>query len=602
MKHRLLGKFTATALLAGIPVVFSTDSASACGGFFCSQQQPVNQAAERIIFADNGDGTITAVIQILYEGPSENFSWLLPISTVPEGDQLGVASDVAFTRLQFATNPQFNLTTRFEGSCREENPLLAGGATPDREDCEDNVFLAGCALPDEDLNSNPISVEASGLVGAFEYSVISVNPAIADPLAPALTWLGDNGYDVTPEGAALIGPYLADGMYLLALRLTKGSDTGSIRPIKLTYAGEAPMIPIKLTAVAANQDMGVMTWVLSSARAVPFNYNALELNDARINWFNAASNYDQVVTQAADEAGGQGFVTEFAGPSSQLAGVVWRTDEEQDWQSVRAATYFSFGDIFDAVFQRYQSYSGFWDAIRRTVTLDDGLSFDDFRACPSCYSDRAAFAPTALFTAIEADVIEPLRGVQTLIDQAPYATRLYSTLSAAEMLVDPVFRFNPDLPDLDNVHQAERVIECDASVFPFQAPWRIDFPQGTTIRGTPDSVGAWPDAVSGQPANFRVLSLSTTGEGAVLADNAEVITADLAAYNAGVPGSSGSVMGGAANPGTGMTGNDGVVTRHSSGACSVVAGRARAAAPLPFAASLALLVGAGWLRRRPRRV
>jgi hypothetical protein len=603
MKHRLLSKFIATALLAGLPVALTTEPASACGGFFCSQQQPVNQAAERIIFADNGDGTITAVIQIMYEGPSENFSWLLPISTVPEDDQLGVASDVAFTRLQFATNPQFNLTTRIEGTCAEENPLLAGGVSrPSSESCSDNPLLAGCALPDQDINGNPISVEASGVVGAFEYSVISVDPAIADPVAPALEWLGANGYDVTPEGAGLIGPYLADGMYLLALRLTKGSDTGSIRPIKLTYAAEAPMIPIKLTAVAANRDMGVMTWVLSSARAVPFNYNALELNEARINWFNAASNYDQVVTEAADEAGGQGFVTEFAGPSSQLAEVVWRSDEEQDWQSVRSGTYFSFDDIFSAVFQRYQSYSGFWDAIRRSVTLEEGVSYDDFRTCPSCYSDRATFAPTALFAAIEADVIEPLRGVQTLIDRAPYATRLYSTLSAAEMVVDPVFRFNPDLPELSNVHQAERVIECDRSVYEFEAPWRIDFPQGTTIRGTADSVGIWPDAVSEQPANFRVLTLSTTGEGAVIADNAEVITADLSAYNAGVPGIDRPVpRGGVDTPSTGSMLEDDRVASHSSGACSLGAGRARGIGPVPFAASLAILAGAGWLRRRPRR-
>ena len=44
-------------------------SALACGGFFCNQSQPVNQAAESIIFADNGDGTTTAVIQIKYQGP-----------------------------------------------------------------------------------------------------------------------------------------------------------------------------------------------------------------------------------------------------------------------------------------------------------------------------------------------------------------------------------------------------------------------------------------------------------------------------------------------------------------------------------------------------
>ena len=82
-----------------------------------------------------------------------------------------------------------------------------------------------------------------------------------------------------------------------------------------------------------------------------------------------------------------------------------------------------------------------------------------------------------------------------MIDRAPYTTRLYSTLSAAEMTVDPVFVFNPELPDVDNVHRAERIIECDRDVYQFEAPWRIEFPQGTTIRGTADDVGNWPGAV-----------------------------------------------------------------------------------------------------------
>src|SRR5688500_10330955 len=63
----------------------------------------------------------------------------------------------------------------------------------------------------------------------------------------------------------------------------RGATAGSIRPIVLTYAATKPMIPIKLTAVAANDDMGVLTWVLGDHQAVPQNYYALELNEARIN-------------------------------------------------------------------------------------------------------------------------------------------------------------------------------------------------------------------------------------------------------------------------------------------------------------------------------
>jgi hypothetical protein len=569
MKHRLITHLAAPGLLT-LATVFSSRPATACGGFFCSQQQPVNQAAERIIFADNGDGTITAIIQILYEGPSESFSWLLPISTVPEGDQLGVSSDAAFTRLQLATNPQFNLTTVVEGRCRSEGER---GVTVGASDSNDS------APNDPSFNDDEsgVNVEASGAIGAFEWTVISVDAGVADPATPATEWLTENGYDIPSGSAGLIGPYLAEGMYLLALRLTKGADVGSIRPIELTYTADAPMIPIKLTAVAANQDMGVMTWTLGNARAVPFNYNALELNEARINWFNASSNYGDVVTEAANDAGGQGFVTEFAGASSGLADVVWRPDEESDWQSIKGASYEGFDDILGALYDRYQGMSGFWDAVRRSVTLPEQVAFEDLRSCPSCYSSDVTFSPSGLFAAIEADVIEPLRRVQNRIDQAPYVTRLYSTLSASEMTVDPVFVFNPELPDVDNVHRADRIIECDSGMYAFEAPWRIEFPQGTTIRGTANDAGSWPGAVARQPPNFRVLTLAAAGDGAVVADNSEVIGDMLATYNAGIPGPSSADRG---------------------GFCSLRLGAPRSSAPFPIALAWAGLLGAAWLRRK----
>ena len=92
---------------------------------------------------------------------------------------------------------------------------------------------------------------------------------------------------------------------------------------------------MKLTAVAANDDMGVLTWVLGSARAVPANYLSLELNEARINWFNAASNYNSVVTAAANDAGGQGFVTELAGSTRTLADRIWTPADANNWYRLK---------------------------------------------------------------------------------------------------------------------------------------------------------------------------------------------------------------------------------------------------------------------------
>jgi MYXO-CTERM domain-containing protein len=512
-----VGALALAALLAPKP-------AQACGGFFCSATNPVNQAAERIIFAKNNDATVTAIIEIQYQGPSTSFSWLLPISSVPMGDQIAVASNVAFQRLQQATNPQYNLTVRVEGTCDQRDVFPQGGPT---SASGPGANLNGA----EDSGSKGVTVEASGIVGSFEWTVISLDPALVNPADAAVTWLGDNGYDV-PEGApGLLGPYLQDGLYLLALRLKKGADVGSIRPIVLTYDADKPMIPIKLTAVAANDDMGVMTWLLGDARAVPQNYNALELNEARINWFSASANYNQVVTAAADDAGGQGFVTEQAGPSAALANTVWTQSEEQQWQSLQTQAADG-ADVYSQAVNMYAQFDGFWDVVAAHVTLPAGVTLDQLKQCPYCNQNLAA--DSGFVAALGTDVIGPVKLVQDLIDAHPQITRLYTTMSAAEMTVDPLFSFNADLGAVNNIHTAERVIECGAGYYQDEAPWRIELPQGGVIRGGPSELGTWPTSFASQPPNRLIMRQGESGPGEVLEDNSDEITTDVNNYSAGV--------------------------------------------------------------------
>ncbi|HYO96767.1 MAG TPA: DUF2330 domain-containing protein [Polyangiaceae bacterium] len=607
IKHALrLGSVAASLALGALAC---PNEAEACGGFFCDSNQPINQAAERIIFAHNADGTVTAVIQILYEGPAENFSWVLPISTVPTQEQgIGIASDIAFQRLQRATNPSYTLTTRIEGTCGEtlvsSGGSSSGGAT------------SGPTAGNPSPGDGGVVVEASGSVGPFEWVAISLNQSLDDPSDAAVDWLTEKGYDVAPGARGLLRPYLEDGLYLLALRLTKDADTGSIRPIKLTYEATKPMIPIKLTAVAANADMGVMTWILSSARAVPSNYNALELNEARINWFNPATNYDDVVSAAADESGGQGFVTEFAGPSEALGKPVWSDNDELQWSTFKTIRFANFRQILETSESQWGTWDGFWDALRTSVVLPAHVAAADFKLCPGCYADEVQFSPTQYIAALETNVIAPVRDVQTLLDDHAYTTRFYTTMSADEMTVDPAFTFNRDLPNVDNQHTAERVIECNSKVNQFNAPWRVALPQGVTVRGRGNS---WPGDDVEQPANARILRLAESGEGQVLEDNSQVITAKLKEYNApfGTPpvGAGGSTNGGSTNGGStngGSTGGTPVTAggdtgsaangatpegTHVSGGCNTVAGTPASGGWLLSLSGLALVIAA---RRRRR--
>ncbi len=70
MKKSLWFVIALAVILAVSTGLNPSDEASACGGFFC-QNSPVDQNAERIIFTQNKDGTISAYIQIQYTGAAE---------------------------------------------------------------------------------------------------------------------------------------------------------------------------------------------------------------------------------------------------------------------------------------------------------------------------------------------------------------------------------------------------------------------------------------------------------------------------------------------------------------------------------------------------
>jgi hypothetical protein len=111
-------------------------------------------------------------------------------------------------------------------------------------------------------------------------------------------------------------------MLFLAMKLRPGAGVQDIQPVKMRYESDRPMIPLRLTAVAANPNMGVLVWLLGNTQYESDNYTKLEIPDSDIQFFPfGGSNYFTLRTQAIDNVGGQGFVTEFAGPTSDLATV-----------------------------------------------------------------------------------------------------------------------------------------------------------------------------------------------------------------------------------------------------------------------------------------
>jgi hypothetical protein len=94
-----------------------------------------------------------------------------------------------------------------------------------------------------------------------------------------------------------------------------------IQPVKMTYQSERPMIPLRLTAVAANPNMGVYTWIFGRAQTESQNYARLQIADnelSLISPFGGGTNYLQLVASGVDRFQGKAFITEYAQPTAQL--------------------------------------------------------------------------------------------------------------------------------------------------------------------------------------------------------------------------------------------------------------------------------------------
>ncbi len=515
--------------------------AVACGGLFCSQSAPVNQAAERIVFAQDGD-TTTAVIEIRYDGPSEAFSWVLPVPGIPE---VGLGSSFALDQLQAATNPVYQLNTRNE-DCD------SGGVFFGASEAED---LSSGAVFVSDSSGPAVQVVAGARLGPYDYEVLEVDEGRTNPAGLVLDWLSDNGYDISALGEELLADYLAQGLNLIAFRLNKDADTGSIRPVRLTYGASNPVIPIRPTAVAANPDMGVIVWVLGKHRAIPHNYLSLELNEMLIDWFNPGNNYEQVVSLAADDAGGQGFVTEMSDETARLSGATYDDAPHQATMREALSGIASYQRLLSTGRLPFLTWDGFTDVVARTVpTFEDGAGepvvgclpcmleilpdielgqvelmpppaanfsietqvCDDEEA-PSCVplmatDGRPVWDPERFLEEFEKLVIEPARAIQELLDSHDTFTRMFTTLSPDEMTVDPQFEFNPDLGPVSNLHVRERRVGCNDN-------WEVRF-EGGRVSG---DITVWPVELSALPSNQRILQLGTSGEGMLLEDNTEAI-------------------------------------------------------------------------------
>lgn len=299
MRKRLnIGLLAILFCIVGLGINAQDSPVEACGGLFC-QTTPVLQEFENIIFTVNGDGTVSAYVQITFSGNAPNFSWVVPVPSVPEVD---VAEIELFEQIADLTAPQF-IAPPVPQECIQAN---------------DEMLMATQALRPTGTppNLDSVDVLAQGNVGPYDFAVVD------SPEPDALiAWLRINGYQVFPPMEPLIYSYNRDGMILLAMKLEPEAGVQDIQPVKMTYESDLPMIPLRLTAVAAVPNMAVLTWIFADSQAVPNNYARPSIDDKNIRFSlnnRRNHNYQSLVNQTVDLYEGRAFITEFAGSTASM--------------------------------------------------------------------------------------------------------------------------------------------------------------------------------------------------------------------------------------------------------------------------------------------
>lgn len=475
--------------------------AEACGGFFCNRSNPVDQTGERVLFAVQ-DGTVRATVEISYAGPAEDFGWVLPVPSEPSKVQ--VAPQAIFDRLQQRTQPQFVPQWDYQnsGQCmpRRMAAAEADGGSGGRDD------------------SSSVDVVDEKSVGPFDTVTLD-----ADNAAKLYDWLIEHGYDQPEEAQSLLEHYVDKGHLFVAVKLQSDASSGEIQPLTVQFPHEDPCIPLTLTQIAASENMPVETYVLGEHRAVPTNWMHVEINQKKIDWLRWGSNYDEVLSDAVDEAAGHAFVTEYAKSPDWLRGLLW-TEDRYDLDALAEAQ--SPGQLLQELLSQGFPRGGQMQALIRNHIPKP----DDSELPPECQGAgnyyRASnvdeclqhlddpdwtFAPGEFAADVEAQIVEPMRRMQEVLDDFDYLTRLYSTVSPNEMTRDPIFAFNPDLPDVDNVHEADIVAECSGPEDVTELQITLESGETYTVDG-PDS--PWdPIPAESMPDGPDAASIEMLGRG-----------------------------------------------------------------------------------------
>ncbi len=398
--HGLALGFVMSFAAAAVLLV-DTPTARACGCLsppaVTEGQFAVNQRAEQIIF-EVEPGWVTAHVLIKYAGDPSKFAWIVPVPEVPE---LAISPLTAFGLLDQMTAPQISVGT--ENIC----PVSEYVCMHNNETCGDFASGDDGPFPIADAGAFDGATQPGGGVTVIDEQTVGDYQTVtfrASEASAAVQWLHDNGFVVNNTTSIYMESYVQAGMVFVAAKLVPGAGVRSIKPLRLRYRAAYPTVPLVLTAVAAQPNLTVTSFVYASKPFKPQGHPIVAIDAKRIAQDKTGRiNYPMVMARQIDEAGGDGFVIEYRGASQK---------------------------------PQFGSMSAFC-----CETPSDPCNIGHDQQC-QCPRDELDYGDCSQVS----DLVDGVKLLDDLATKYPAVTRITTRVSAEEMTFDPAFEadFNPN--------------------------------------------------------------------------------------------------------------------------------------------------------------
>ena len=274
MTMRFTRSIVLSFALAGAAVSSLATDAVACGGCFAPPGAAQVVTDHRMVLSLSSEQS-TLWDQFQYSGNPEDFSWILPIRYT-DATRVQLASDDFLTLLTNVGVPAMNAPAPppYPPGC--EPPWVDDAERGGSVDASAPSFADAAASAD-----SGVMVLRQEVVGPYAVSIVRGDSGMG-----LRDWLRMNGYVIPSAVEPVIDYYVGLHMDFVALRLRSGEGLNRMVPVRVTTAGYAPSLPLRMISAGAADRVGLSLTVIAAARIEAMNFPNGEFtnNDFTYDW------------------------------------------------------------------------------------------------------------------------------------------------------------------------------------------------------------------------------------------------------------------------------------------------------------------------------